>query len=172
MTTRRVFFIALILAVAAGALAFRLPRLAFRPMHTDEAVNAVKCGLLFDHGFYRYDPLEYHGPTLYYFTLPLLWLSPYPNYAETEEAVYRLVPVAFGVGLILLLLLAGDGFGWPAAVCTGALTAISPAMVFYSRYYIMEMLLVFFTFGAIAAAGATPGASASAGPFWRASSWG
>ncbi|NQT01092.1 MAG: glycosyltransferase family 39 protein, partial [Planctomycetes bacterium] len=29
------------------------------------------------------------------------------------------------------------------------LTAISPAMVFYSRYYIQEMLLVSFTFGAI-----------------------
>ncbi len=149
--TRRLLFIALILLVTAGALAFRLPGLARRPMHTDEAVNAVKCGLLFDRGFYRYDPIEYHGPTLYYFTLPLLWLSPYHNYAETEEAVYRLVPVAFGVGLILLLLLAGDGFGRPAAVCAGALTAISPAMVFYSRYYIMEILLVFFTFGAIAA---------------------
>ena len=149
--TRRLLFIALIGVVAAGALEFRLPGLALRPMHTDEAVNAVKTGLLFDQGFYRYDPFEYHGPTLYYFTLPLLWLSPYHSYAETGEAVYRLAPVAFGVGLILLLLLAGDGFGRPAALCAGVLTAISPAMVFYSRYYIMEMLLVFFTFGAIAA---------------------
>ena len=32
----------------------------------------------------------------------------------------------------------------------GILTAVSPAMVYYSRYYIHEMLLVFFTFAAIA----------------------
>jgi uncharacterized protein (TIGR03663 family) len=149
--TRRTLFIALILAVAAGALAFRLPRLALRPMHTDEAVNAAKCGELFDKGVYRYDRSEYHGPTLYYFSLPFLWLSPYHSYAETSETVYRLVPVAFGVGLILLLLLAGDGFGRPAAAVAGVLTAISPAVAFYSRYYIHELLLVFFTFGAIAA---------------------
>ncbi|GAG03169.1 unnamed protein product, partial [marine sediment metagenome] len=34
-------------------------------------------------------------------------------------------------------------------VCAAVLTAISPAMVFYSRYYIQEMLLVSFTLGAI-----------------------
>ncbi|MHC4426784.1 MAG: glycosyltransferase family 39 protein, partial [Planctomycetota bacterium] len=38
-----------------------------------------------------------------------------------------------------------------AAVYAAILTAISPAMVFYSRYHIQEMLLVCFTFGAIVA---------------------
>ena len=51
----------------------------------------------------------------------------------------------FGVGLILLLALVADGLGRRATVCAALLTAISPAMVFYSRYYIHEMLLVFFT---------------------------
>ena len=41
---------ALILAAAGGALAFRLPRLGQRPMHTDEAVQAAKFGDLFDNG--------------------------------------------------------------------------------------------------------------------------
>ena len=63
----------LILAAAGGALAFRLPRLADRPMHTDEAVQAAKFGELLDEGQYRYDPVEYHGPTLYYLTLPAGW---------------------------------------------------------------------------------------------------
>jgi len=149
--TRRTAAVALILAVAAGALAFRLPRLALRPLHCDEAVEAVKTGILFDSGVYRYDPHEYHGPTLHYATVPFLWLSGAKSFADASETTYRLVPVAFGVGLVLLLLLVGDGIGWPAAAVAGALTAISPAMLFYSRYYIHEMLLVFFTAAAIGA---------------------
>jgi len=61
----------------------------------------------------------------------------------------RIVPVFFGVSLVLLVLLIGRGLGSSAAAYAAVLTAISPAMVFYSRYYIMEMLLVCFTFGAI-----------------------
>jgi len=147
--TRRTTFVALILAVAAGALAFRLPRLALRPLHCDEAVEAVKTGILFDTGVYRYDPHEYHGPTLHYLTVPFLWLSGARSFADSSETTYRLVPVAFGAALVLLLLLVGDGIGRPAAVVAGVLTAVSPAMLFYSRYYIHEMLLVFFTAAAI-----------------------
>jgi len=51
----------------------------------------------------------------------------------------------------LLLPLVSDGLGRGGTVCAGVLTAISPAMVFYSRYYIHEMMLVFFTFLALAA---------------------
>lgn len=148
--SRRTLFVACIIAVAAGALAFRLPRLSARPMHGDEAVEAFKTGQLYDTGLYRYDPHEYHGPTLHYATVPFLYLGGARSFADSTETSYRLVPVAFGVGLVLLLLLVGDGLGRPAAVVAGVLTAVSPAMVYYSRYYIHEMLLVFFTFAAVA----------------------
>ena len=68
------------------------------------------------------------------------------------------MPVVFGAGLIVLLLLVADGLGRGPAVVAGVLTAISPAMVFYSRYYIQETLLVFFTFAAIGCAGDTSAA--------------
>ncbi len=42
------------------------------------------------------------------------------------------------------------GFGPAAAVCAAVLTAVSPGLVFYSRYYVQEMLLVCFTFATIA----------------------
>jgi predicted membrane-bound mannosyltransferase len=42
-----------------------------RPVHTDEAVHSIKFKGLWEDGKYRYDPDEYHGPTLYYATLPL-----------------------------------------------------------------------------------------------------
>ncbi len=140
----------LILAATVLALALRLPRLRQRPMHTDEAVHAIKFGQLLEEGVYTYDPNEYHGPTLNYLTLIPAKLASAHKLTEVDEFTLRIVPVFFGVLLVLLLVLISDGFGPGAAVYAAVLTAISPAMVFYSRYYIMEMLLVCFSFGAIA----------------------
>jgi len=149
MTRAGVFFALCILAVTAGALALRLPGLDRRPMHCDEANQAVKTGILLETGRYRYDPHEHHGPSLYWLTLPSLRLGPAEDFARSRESQYRIVPVVFAAAGILLLLLVGDGLGRPAAVLAGVLAAISPAMVFYSRYYVQETLLVCFTFAAI-----------------------
>ncbi len=54
-----------------GAWPIRLPRLATRPMHGDEANQAVKAGVLWKPAIYRYDPDEHHGPSLYWLTLPV-----------------------------------------------------------------------------------------------------
>ncbi|HUW19961.1 MAG TPA: flippase activity-associated protein Agl23 [Sedimentisphaerales bacterium] len=140
----------LILAAAAAAVWLRLPRLDQRPMHGDEAVHAVKFGELLEKGYYRYDPNEYHGPTLNYFTLIPARLSGMHKFKDLDEFALRIVPVFFGVLLVLLLLLLADGLGTPAASVAAILTAVSPAFVFYSRYYIQETLLVCFSFGAIA----------------------
>ena len=145
-------FIAGIVVLAALALTIRLSQLGRRPMHPDEANQAVRAGLLVETGTYRYDPFEHHGPTLYYCTLPVLWLSGTHELSETREEQLRLVPVVFGVGLILLLPLVADGLGRGPALLAGLLTTISPMMVFYSRYYVQETLLVFFTFATIACA--------------------
>ena len=134
-----------LLTALAGALALRVPRLDLRPLHNDEAVNAVKAVELWQWGRYAYDPDEYHGPTLHYATVPFLRLSGARNADELSDATLRLAPVFFGVGLILLLPLLSDGLGRTAAAWAGGFTAVSPAMVFYSRYFIHEMLLVFFT---------------------------
>jgi uncharacterized protein (TIGR03663 family) len=120
-------------------------------MHTDEAVHALKLRDLL-RGQYRYDPQEFHGPTLYYFTLPVMWLQGARDIAAIDEGTLRLVPALFGVGLVLLLLLLRDGLRAPALLGAGVLTAISPAMSYYARYYIQETLLVFFSFAAIVAA--------------------
>ena len=140
-----------LLLVALGAMTLRVPHLAERPMHNDEAVNAIKLQALWEAGTYRYDPQEYHGPVLYYATLPVIWLSGAKDFAHLTEQTLRLVPVLFGAGLILLLWLMADGLGRAGAIFAGILTALSPAMVFYSRYFIHEMLLVFFTMLLLAA---------------------
>ena len=70
-----------IAAVAVGALVFRLPRLTMRPMHPDEANQAVRTGILYDTGVYRYDPSQHHGPSLYYLALAPLSLSGAKDFA-------------------------------------------------------------------------------------------
>jgi len=136
-------------AVLILAAALRISRLDIRPMHGDEAVHAYRFGQLLEANNYRYDPTEFHGPTLNYFTLIPALLFGQHTYACLTEITLRIVPVFFGLILVLMPLLLMDGLGRPVAVIAAALTAISPAFVFYSRYYIPEMLLVCFTFGMI-----------------------
>src|SRR4051794_19610660 len=131
-----------LLAITVGALALRAPQLALRPMHNDEAVNAEKIRDLWLQGRYHYDPNEHHGPTLYYFSLPFVWLSGAQDYGHLTETALRAVSVFFGLALILSIWLLADALGPWGSLLAGFLTALSPGMVFYSRYFIHEMLLV------------------------------
>jgi uncharacterized protein (TIGR03663 family) len=140
-----------LLLITLGALALRSPQLGLRPMHNDEAVNALKIQGLLETGHYAYDPNEHHGPTLYYATLPFVWFSGARDANALSESTLRAVAVFFCLALILLLWLMADGLGRTAVLAAGVLTALSPAMVFYSRYFIHEMLLVCFTLLVIAA---------------------
>ena len=123
--------------------------LDIRPMHGDEAVHAYKFGRLLEDNYYRYDPKEFHGPALNYFTLISARFYNQQTYADLTETTLRVVPVIFGLLLVVMPLFLADGFGKTTALIAAAITAISPAFVFYSRYYIPEMLLVFFTFATI-----------------------
>jgi uncharacterized protein (TIGR03663 family) len=142
------WFAAIIVAVMVGIL-FRGVRLEQRCMHTDEAVHAYKFGDLLEKGEYFYDPQEYHGPTLNYFTLIPAWLEGKRVYANLSEFTLRSVCAFFGVLTIGMVVFLRDGLGKRGCVFAAIFTAISPAMVCYSRYYIQEMLLVCFTMGLI-----------------------
>ena len=139
---RGLFFI-----IVVGALLLRLVGLDQRPMHHDEANQAVKFGLLLEKGEYRYDQSDHHGPSLYYLTLPLAWASSKTTLASLDEVTLRLLPALFGAGFLLLLLLFVKGMGRTAVLFAGLFAALSPAMVYYSRFYIQEMLFVFFVLG-------------------------
>jgi len=134
--------LALLLGVGLG---LRAPNLTLRPMHNDEGVNAMKFRHLYVNNNYKYNPDEFHGPSLPYLTLPAAWLQGGGAFNQFTEATYRSVALVFGLGLILLLPLLAPDFGRAEILWAAAFTALSPAMVFYSRYYIHEMLLVFFT---------------------------
>ena len=145
------YWMLVVLLAAGAALFLRLPYLERRPMHNDEAVNAIKFGRLWEGAGYKYDPNEHHGPTLYYATLALGRLTLAPNFDRYSDARLRLVTVLFGAGMLLLLPLVYDGLGRQGTAWAAVLFACSPAFVFYSRYFIHEMLLAFFTLLAIGA---------------------
>jgi uncharacterized protein (TIGR03663 family) len=133
------------IALAAG-LTLRLVRLDVRPMHHDEANQAIKFGALLERGEYAYDAHEHHGPTLYYLTLPAAWLRGQPTLASLDEWTLRATPAVFGAATILLLpLLLPASIGRTTVAAAALLTALSPAMVFYSRMYIQESMFACFT---------------------------
>lgn len=139
---------ALILAAATG---LRISRLSERPMHADEAILADKFGTLLESGSWKYDPHDYHGPILPYLTLVSARLAAMRRYAELNETVLRMVPALAGLLLAAVPLTLVRGLGRNPALAASALTAISPAMVYYSRDYIPEMLLTCWTAGLIVA---------------------
>ena len=140
------------IALAAG-LALRLARLDVRPMHHDEANQAVKFGALLERGEYRYDAHDHHGPTLYFLTIPAARLRGQATLAALDERTLRGVTAVFGAATILLLPLLSAGIGRTAAATSAWLLALSPAMVFYSRMYIQESLFACFTLTFVIAVG-------------------
>ena len=132
------------IALAAGLL-LRFGRLDARPMHHDEANQAVKFGALLEAAQYHYDFRDHHGPTLYYLTLPAAWLRGQHTLAALDEKTLRGVTAAFGVLTILLLPSMTAGIGRTAVASSALLLALSPAMVFYSRMFIQESLFACFT---------------------------
>jgi len=146
-----VLFIAILLIAITGAAVLRLAHLDNRPMHCDEGVQGIKFGQLLEDGHYVYNPREYHGPALNYLTLPVAWATSAETITKVTETQLRLVPAIAGIILVCLVWLVRDELGRTAAIAAALLAAVSPAMVFYSRYYIMEMLLVAATFAAMVA---------------------
>jgi uncharacterized protein (TIGR03663 family) len=136
-------FLVVAIALAAG-IALRLVRLDVRPMHHDEANQALKFGALLERGEYAYDARDHHGPTLYYLTLPFAWVRGQATLASLDERTLRAVPAAFGAATILLLPLLRAGLGLTSIAGAALLMALSPAMVFYSRMYIQESMFTAF----------------------------
>jgi len=149
----RTAFCTLFLAVLIIGLAFRLGRLDLRPMHHDEANEAIKFGVLLETGEYHYDKNDHHGPTLYYLTLPSAWARGQKSLAALDEWTLRVVPAAFGLGTILLLAFVAKGLGREAVVLSALFVALSPVLTYYSRFYIQESLFAFFALGFLIALG-------------------
>ncbi len=132
----------LLLALSLGlGISYRWAGLEARPMHTDEAILATKLATLWDGQGFDYDPSDYHGPGLHYVSWvqgKLLGWGPPSEWSATQ---LRQVSAVCGIALLLGTLLFMPVLGRRATILAMLLVAVSPMMVFYSRYFIMEMLL-------------------------------
>lgn len=127
------------------AALLRLYDLNLVPYHHDEGVNGFFLTQLVRAGEYKYNPENYHGPTLYYLSLPLEKLFGLNVYST------RLLTVLFGIALVWLAFALWREIGKVGALACAALLAVSPGATYLARYYIHETLFVFFTFGAVVA---------------------
>lgn len=139
------------LAIAVAFVFVNAHIISLRPMHHDEANQAIRFADLLEGRGYRYDPQGHHGPTLYYATLPAAHLAGATDIANCTEATIRSVPLAATALLILLVGCQGAIIGHITAILAAALTAISTPFFYYSTYYIQEPLMVLFAAAGLAA---------------------
>lgn len=136
--------------LVAGLL--RVLFLTEKPLHHDEGVNGLFLAPLFHQGYYHYDPANYHGPTLYYFGLFTTTINSffYGKYGLSTFGI-RLVPALFGIGTAWLVFSLRRYIGTFGSLAAALLVAVSPGFVFFSRYFIHEILFIFFTLALVVA---------------------
>ena len=142
MTTSRLFATEtekrawLVLLLIAALL--RIVALGARPFHHDESIHAWASNRLAFEGEYVYDPV-YHGPVQYYLVATALrieglFASPKAMVAGEGDVAARLPAALGGVALVALALLLRPRFGSAVAFASGALLALSPNFLYYTRF--------------------------------------
>ena len=129
--------------VAATAIFWRFWQLELKPLHHDEGVNSFFLTTLFREGVYKYDPANYHGPDLYYFALAAAKM-----FGLNTISIRGSVAI-FGVLTVVLAFFLKDYIGKIGSLTAALFIALSPGMVYISRYFIHEILFVFFSFGIV-----------------------
>jgi len=127
--------------ITFAAFAFRFYDLTLKPLHHDEGVNGFFLTTLYRTGVYKYDPANYHGPTLYYISLFFSKIFGLNTFAVRASVA------VFGVLTVVLVLFLRRYLGRVGSLSAALFLALSPGMVFISRYFIHE---TFFTFCSLA----------------------
>ena len=131
--------IALLILILGGF--FRFHALGLKAMHHDEGVNHTFASQLNERFYYHYNPHHYHGPFLYYATMP--W---WHTMGVTKVSL-RFSSALAGMLAILFFLLMHKSIGRPGALFAAAVVAISPVDVYFSRTFIHEIFLASFATG-------------------------
>src|ERR1043166_5045913 len=126
---------------AIGGLApiLRLIFLGMKPPHFDEGINGWFVDQMAKNGFYRYDPTNYHGPLHFY----VLFLS--QTLLGRNIWALRLPVVLVSIACVWLTLKFEPFVGRTISRLAALAMAVSPGFVFYGRYSIHEVWILFFT---------------------------
>ncbi len=130
----------LFLAIFLLGLFLRLYALDLKLLHHDEAVHAWFAYKLVTEGTYTYDPM-YHGPLLYFLTAGMFWIF------GDSDLVARILPALFGAAIIPLIY-AIYRLGYldqRQTLIAALLVAISPNLIYFSRFLRHDIFQLFFT---------------------------
>jgi uncharacterized protein (TIGR03663 family) len=142
---KQICAIAFILAVIVAAW-LRFDQISVKPFHHDEGVMSHFLLNLANSGEYKYNPENYHGPTLYYFALVALRV-----FGSTDFAL-RFTPALFGVLTVLMVWSLREHLGSVGTPVAAFLMALSPGLVYFSRDFIHEMSFGCFSLGIVVGA--------------------
>jgi uncharacterized protein (TIGR03663 family) len=135
--SRTTYALAFILILA---FVLRFWQLDLKLLHHDEAIHSWFCYEFLTRGVWQYDP-SYHGPFLYYVTTGIFALIGPSDFAA------RLLPSLFGLAIIPLVY-AVYRIGYlneNQMLVAALLIAISPDMVYFSRFLRHDIFMLFFT---------------------------
>jgi uncharacterized protein (TIGR03663 family) len=135
--SRETYALAFILILA---FILRFWQLDLKLLHHDEAIHSWFCYEFLTRGVWQYDP-SFHGPFLYYVTTGIFALIGPSDFAA------RLLPSLFGFAIIPLVY-AVHRIGYISKnqmLVAALLIAISPDMVYFSRFLRHDIFMLFFT---------------------------
>ncbi len=150
------------IAVLTLATVLRFWALGAKPLHHDESMHAY-FSLQFAHdpASYSYNPLlhgpfQFHAEGIVFAILLALehlllqaqaWGDPW-----ITDATARILPAAFGVGIVALPIWLRREMGRAGALMAAFLLAVSPAFVYFSRFLREDIYFNFFMFAMVVAA--------------------
>lgn len=131
----RLFIIIFIIAII-----LRFIFLDLKLFHHDEAIHSWFSYRLLTQGEYQYDPV-FHGPFLYYATAGIFWIF------GDSDLIARIIPVVLGT-LIIPLIFCIYRLGYldkKQTLVASLFVAISPSLVYFSRFLRNDIFILFFT---------------------------
>ncbi len=156
MTRNR--WIPIYLVVFGLLAASRFVSLSERPLHNDEGVNGFFTLNLVRSNTYRYDPTNYHGPSLYYAQLVTSRIFQFIEdplhfrWSDTRGVTVfsmRFTIAAVSLLLFVVFLLNRNFLGAWGTFVAVLFLGVSPNILYYSRYFIHEIFVVLFSLGVV-----------------------
>lgn len=130
------------ICVTVTAVFLRFDDLGSRPFHADEATGARIAAKRMESGGAQFDPRHYHGPLLADLAIPVCRMRGEFGWQGMTKGTLRMVPALAGVLLVLVPVFWRRRCGDVPMLAAGAFLATAPLLVYYSRMFIHESLLV------------------------------
>ncbi|MBI4200646.1 MAG: TIGR03663 family protein [Chloroflexi bacterium] len=122
------------LVIVVAALVLRLWGLGDKAFHHDESLHASYAWYLYDGRGYRHDPMM-HGPFQFFGTALMFQLF------GDSDFTARLLYALYGTALVVLPVFLRDLLGRYGALVTSLLLAVSPTMLYFSRFARNDILM-------------------------------